>query len=138
MEVIINGTKYIIDITEDELFKFFEVNSVDVKLAEEEIMKGNKTYVVVQDFNDEYGGGSWEKLYYQTKDDAIKVLEQALDEGQACYNDFVLELESFENINDTIDVTYYLDAKKIDDTVIAYFVDNEEEEREHDYKLIVK
>ena len=32
MEVIINGTKYIIDITEDELFKFFEVNSVEVKL----------------------------------------------------------------------------------------------------------
>ena len=60
MEVIINGTKYIIDITEDELFKFFEVNSVDVKLAEEEIMKGNKTYVVVQDFNDEYGGGTIE------------------------------------------------------------------------------
>ena len=34
MEVIINGTKYIIDITEDELFEFFEVNSVDVKLEE--------------------------------------------------------------------------------------------------------
>ena len=32
MEVIINGTKYIIDITEDELLQFFEVNSIDVKL----------------------------------------------------------------------------------------------------------
>ena len=35
MEVIINGTKYIIDITEDELLQFFEVNSIDVKLKEE-------------------------------------------------------------------------------------------------------
>jgi len=95
-------------------------------------------YVVVQDFNDNYGGGSWERTYHQSKDDAIKVLEEALDEGQSCYNDFVLKLESFENINDTIDVTYYLDNKETDDTVIAYFVDNEEEEREHDYKLIVK
>lgn len=34
MEVIINGTKYIIDITEDELFKFFEVNSVEVKVED--------------------------------------------------------------------------------------------------------
>ena len=34
MEVIINGTKYIIDITEDELFQFFEVNSIDVKLED--------------------------------------------------------------------------------------------------------
>tara|TARA_R100000353_G_scaffold14983_3_gene14617 strand:+ start:6906 stop:7235 length:330 start_codon:yes stop_codon:yes gene_type:complete len=98
-------------------------------------------YVVVQDFNDEYGGGSWEKLYYQSKDDAIKVLEQALDEGQACYNDFVLELESFERINDTINVTYYMynKNKETDDTVIAYIVDNyDDEESEHDYKLIVK
>jgi hypothetical protein len=98
----------------------------------------NNIYVVVQDFNDNYGGGSWQKSYYQSKNDAIKVLEQALDEEQACYNDFVLELESFENINDTIDVTYYMYNKETDDTVIAYFVDNEEEEREHDYKLIVK
>tara|TARA_B100000212_G_scaffold85976_1_gene62620 strand:+ start:4133 stop:4435 length:303 start_codon:yes stop_codon:yes gene_type:complete len=95
-------------------------------------------YVVVQDFNDEYGGGSWEKLYYQTKDDAIKVLEQALDEGQACYNDFVLKLNSFENLNDTIDINLNESYLKNNDQVIAYFVHNEEENREHDYKLIVK
>ena len=35
LEVIINGTKYTIDITEDELFQFFEVNTVDVKIKEE-------------------------------------------------------------------------------------------------------
>tara|TARA_R100000234_G_scaffold94881_1_gene63128 strand:+ start:1570 stop:1872 length:303 start_codon:yes stop_codon:yes gene_type:complete len=95
-------------------------------------------YVVVQDFNDNYGGGSWEKSYYQSKDEAIKVLENALNEGQSCNNDFVLKLESFININDTVDVRYYENNKETDDTVVAYFVDNEEEEREHDYKLIVK
>ena len=95
-------------------------------------------YVVVQDFNDNYGGGSWEKTYYQSKDEAVKLLQDALKEGQSCMNDFVLKLESFNNINDTIDVTYYQDNRETDDTVIAYFVDNEEEEREHDYKLIIK
>ena len=95
-------------------------------------------YVVVQDFIDNYGGGSWEKTYYQSKNDAIKVLENALNEGQTCNNDFVLKLESFENINDTVDVRYYENNKETDYTVIAYFVDNEDEDREHDYKLIVK
>ena len=95
-------------------------------------------YVVVQDFIDNYGGGCWEKTYYQSKNDAIKVLENALNEGQSCNNDFVLKLESFENINDTVDVRYYENNKETDDTVIAYFVDNEEEKTEHDYKLIIK
>jgi len=98
----------------------------------------NNIYVVVQDFNDVYGGGSWERTYYQSKDDAIKVLENSLNEGQSCNNDFVLKLQSFENINDPIDVIYYEDNKENDATVVAYFKDNEEEEREHDYKLIVK
>jgi len=101
-------------------------------------MEGNKIYVVVQDFNDVYGGGSWERTYYQSKDDAIKLLQDALNEAQSCMNDFVLELNSFENINDTIDISYYNNNKETDHTVIAYFVDNEEEKREHDYKLIVK
>ena len=35
MEMIINGTEYIIDITEDELFHWFEVTSVDVKVKDE-------------------------------------------------------------------------------------------------------
>jgi len=35
MEIVINDTKYIVDITEDELFNWFEVNSVEVKLKEE-------------------------------------------------------------------------------------------------------
>jgi hypothetical protein len=100
-------------------------------------MKEN-IYVVVQDFNDVYGGGNWERTYYQSKDEAVKLLQNALNEGQSCMNDFVLELNSFENINDTIDVTYYQDNRETDITVIAYFVDNEKEEREHDYKLIVK
>jgi len=100
-------------------------------------MKEN-IYVVVQDFNDVYGGGSWERTYYQSKDEAVKLLQDALNEGQSCMNDYVIKLKSFENINDTIDITYYNNNKENDDTVIAYFVDNEEEEREHDYKLIVK
>ena len=95
-------------------------------------------YVVVQDFNDVYGWGSWERTYYQSKDEAVKLLQDALNEGQSCMNDFVLKLESFKNINDTIDVNYYQDNKETDDTVIAYFVDREEEQREHDYKLIIK
>ena len=103
-------------------------------------MKGNKIYVVVQDFNDNYGGGGWEKSFYQTKDDAIKVLQDALDEGQSCMNDFVLELESFENINDTINITYYEQNKKTDSTVVAYFVDNydDEEISDDEYTLVIK
>ena len=85
-----------------------------------------------------YGGGSWERTYYQSKDEAVKLLQDALNEGQSCMNDFVIKLKSFENINDTIDVTYYQDNRETDITVIAYFVDNEDENREHDYKLIVK
>lgn len=95
-------------------------------------------YVVVQDFNDNYGGGSWEKSYYQSKAEAIKVLDNALNEGQSCNTDFVLKLDSFNNINDTIDILYYQDNKEHNLSVVAYFVDNEDEDREHDYKLIIK
>ncbi len=49
-------------------------------------------YVVVQDFNNNYGGGSWEKTYYQSKDEAVKLLQDALKEGQSCMNDFVLKI----------------------------------------------
>ena len=98
----------------------------------------NNIYFVIQDFNDNYVGGSWERTYYQSKDEAVKLLQDALNEGQSCMNDFVIKLKSFENINDTIDVTYYQDNRETDITVIAYFVDNEDENREHDYKLIVK
>jgi hypothetical protein len=102
-------------------------------------MDGNKIYVVVQDFNDVYGGGSWQRTYYQSKDDAIKVLKDALKEGQSCMNDFVLELESFENINDTIDITYYEENKETDNTVVAYFVDNYDDENSDDeYRLVIK
>ena len=98
-------------------------------------MEGNKIYVVVQDFNDVYGGGSWQKRYYQSKDDAIKVLEEAIDEGQSCMNDFVVELESFENINDTIDIIYYAENKENDSTVVAYFVDQYDDD---EYRLVIK
>tara|TARA_R100000406_G_C3013782_1_gene98327 strand:+ start:47 stop:346 length:300 start_codon:yes stop_codon:yes gene_type:complete len=99
-------------------------------------MKDN-IFVVVQDYFDNYGGGGWEKSYYQSKTEAIKVLDNALNEGQSCNNDFVLKLNWYD-INDTIDVLYYQDNKEHNFSVVAYFVDNEDEDREHDYKLIVK
>tara|TARA_R100000278_G_scaffold66409_1_gene53065 strand:+ start:91 stop:405 length:315 start_codon:yes stop_codon:yes gene_type:complete len=97
----------------------------------------NNIYVVIQDFFDNYGGGGWEKSFYQTKDDAIKVLEEAKNEGQCCDNDFVLKLESFDDINNTIDISYYEKNKETDSAVVAYFVDNYDDEDSDDELMLV-
>ena len=36
MKIKIDDISYVINLTEEELFEFFEVNSIDVSLAEEE------------------------------------------------------------------------------------------------------
>ena len=36
MKIKIDNTNYLVNLTEEELFKFFEVNSIDVSLEEEE------------------------------------------------------------------------------------------------------
>jgi hypothetical protein len=35
MNITIDGIDYIVNLTEEQLFKFFEVNSIDVSLAED-------------------------------------------------------------------------------------------------------
>tara|TARA_R100001163_G_C5029510_1_gene170125 strand:+ start:123 stop:236 length:114 start_codon:yes stop_codon:yes gene_type:complete len=35
MKIKIDNISYVVNLTEEELFKFFEVNSIDVSLAEE-------------------------------------------------------------------------------------------------------
>ena len=55
-------------------------------------------FIVFQDMHDSYGGGEWSRSYYETKEEAIELMQESLNENQSCLNDFVLEIDSIKNI----------------------------------------
>lgn len=95
-------------------------------------------FIVFQDFYDSYGGGDWRKLYYETKEEAIECMQESLKEGQMCGDDFVLEIDSFKNINDYVNIRFLRTNRRTYKKVVAYFDDDDRENRQFDYKLVIK
>ena len=95
-------------------------------------------FVVYQDFTDSYGGGEWRRSFYETKEEAIELMQESLKEGQMCGEDFVLEIDSIKNINDDVNIRYLRTNRRTYKKVVAYFDDDERENRQFDYKLVIK
>ena len=95
-------------------------------------------FIVFQDFYDSYGGGDWRKLYYETKEEAIECMQESLKEGQMCGDDFVLEIDSIQNINDYQNIRFLRTNRRTYKKVVAYFDDDDRENRQFDYKLVIK
>ena len=95
-------------------------------------------FVVYQDFNDSYGGGEWRRSFYETKEEAIELMQESLKEGQMCGEDFVLEIDSIKNIKDDVNIRYLRTNRRTYKKVVAYFDEDERKNRQFDYKLVIK
>ena len=95
-------------------------------------------FVVYQDFHDSYGGGEWRRSYYETKEEAIELMKESLNEGQSCGDDFVLVIDSIKNINDDVNIRYLRTNRRTYKKVVAYFDKDDRDNREFDYKLVIK
>lgn len=95
-------------------------------------------FVVYQDFHDSYGGGEWRRSYYETKEEAIECMQESLNEGQMCGDDFVLEIDSIKNINDYQNIRFLRTNRRKYKKVVAYFDEDDRENRQFDYKLVIK
>ena len=95
-------------------------------------------FVVYQDFHDSYGGGEWRRSFYETKEEAIELMQESLNENQSCLNDFVLEIDSIKNINDYVNIRFCRTNRRKYKKVVAYFDKDDRENRQFDYKLVIK
>ena len=95
-------------------------------------------FVVYQDFHDSYGGGEWRRSYFETKEEAIELMQESLNEGQCCGDDFVLEIDGIKSINDYVNIRFLRTNRRKYKKVVAYFDEDDRENRQFDYKLVIK
>ena len=65
-------------------------------------------------------------------------MKESLNEGQCCGDDFVLEIDGIKSINDYVNIRFLRTNRRKYKKVVAYFDEDDRENRQFDYKLVIK